>query len=220
MSILSSEILLTGTCQTCTFYHGPLTRYVTLRVAHAPGMPGTFPHHRRQRKPLVSTVVPNVCQQDDRSTLDGEKLSDIPDFLYQLKMHRKAHPTNLLSGSLNINSIRHKFPTFDYILQNGLIDIFGICETKLDNSFSEAQFHVENFIYYRKDRSASGGGVMLYVRSDIPQRRRHDLEKLVDCSESSLEIIIIEIITDSKERWMYVMGYKPPDIKTSLFVDI
>ena len=166
-----------------------------------------------------NTVVPNVCQQDDRSTLDGEKLSDIPNFLYQLKMHRKAHPTNLLSGSLNINSIRHKFPTVDYILQNRLIDIFGICETKLDNSFSEAQFHVENFIYYRKDRFASGGGVMLYVRSDIPQRRRHDLEKLVDCSESGLEIIIIEIITDSKERWMYVMGYKPPDIKTSLFVN-
>ena len=161
-----------------------------------------------------NAVVPNVCQQDDSSTLDGEKFNDIPDFLYRLKMHRKAHPTNLLSGSLNMNSIRHKFPTVDYILQNGFIDIFGICETRLDNSFSDAQFQVENFIYYRKDRSASGGGVILYVRSDIPQRRRHDLEKLVDCSESGLEIIIIEIITDPKQLWMYVMGYKPPDIKT------
>ena len=27
------------------------------------------------------------------------------------------------------------------------------------------------------------------------------------------------MITDSKGRWMYVMGYKPPDIKTSLFVN-
>ena len=24
-------------------HHGPLTRYVKLHVAHAPGMPGTFP---------------------------------------------------------------------------------------------------------------------------------------------------------------------------------
>ena len=31
-----------------------LTRYVKLRVAHAPGMPGTFSRHRLQRKPLVS----------------------------------------------------------------------------------------------------------------------------------------------------------------------
>ena len=30
------------------------TRYVKLRVAHAPGMPGTFCRHRLQRKPLVS----------------------------------------------------------------------------------------------------------------------------------------------------------------------
>ena len=73
-----------------------------------------------------NAVVPNVCQQDDKSTLDGEKLNDIPDFLYQLKRHRKAHPTNLLSGSLNIISIRHKFPTVEYILQNVFIDIFGI----------------------------------------------------------------------------------------------
>ena len=32
----------------------PLTRYVKLRVAHSPGMPGTFSRHRIQRKSLVS----------------------------------------------------------------------------------------------------------------------------------------------------------------------
>ena len=34
--------------------NGPLTRYVKLRVAHAPGMPERFPHNRLQTKPLVS----------------------------------------------------------------------------------------------------------------------------------------------------------------------
>ena len=38
---------------TCT--NGPLTRYIKLRVAHAPGMPGKlFTRHRFQREPLVS----------------------------------------------------------------------------------------------------------------------------------------------------------------------
>ena len=41
-------------CITNGHDHGPLTRYVKLRVAHAPGMPGTFPCHWLQRKPLVS----------------------------------------------------------------------------------------------------------------------------------------------------------------------
>ena len=35
-------------------YHGPLTRYVQLRVAHASWMPGMFSSHRLHRKPLVS----------------------------------------------------------------------------------------------------------------------------------------------------------------------
>ena len=30
--------------------YGPLIRYLKLWVAHAPGMPGTFPHHRLQRQ--------------------------------------------------------------------------------------------------------------------------------------------------------------------------
>ena len=34
--------------------HGPLTRYLQLRVAHAPGMLGKFTRHRLKRKPLVS----------------------------------------------------------------------------------------------------------------------------------------------------------------------
>ena len=33
--------------------HGPLVRYVKLRLAHAPGMSGTFPRHRLQTKPLL-----------------------------------------------------------------------------------------------------------------------------------------------------------------------
>ena len=37
-----------------SYHNGPLTRYAKLRVAHAPGMPGTFPHHRLQRKPVVN----------------------------------------------------------------------------------------------------------------------------------------------------------------------
>ena len=34
--------------------HGRLTRYVKLRVAHAPGMPGLFPRHRLQRPQTAS----------------------------------------------------------------------------------------------------------------------------------------------------------------------
>ena len=38
----------------CPFRHGPLTRYATLWVAHAPGMPGTFSLSPISKKPFVS----------------------------------------------------------------------------------------------------------------------------------------------------------------------
>ena len=51
-------------CVSIEYYlsHGPLTRYVTLRVAHAPGMPGTFSPPTRVSDPDMhhSTCVTHV----------------------------------------------------------------------------------------------------------------------------------------------------------------
>ena len=118
----------------------------------------------------------NSLPSDDPSSLDEGKSDEVPNFLYRLQMHRKAHPKNLLSGYLNINSIHNKFSSVEYILQNAYVDIFGIYETKLGHTFPElghtfpeSQFHVKNYIHYRKDCSSNGGSLMMYFRSDIPQ---------------------------------------------------
>ena len=44
-----------------------------------------------------------------------------------------------------------------------------ITETKLDHTFPISQFHIPGYKKpYRKDRDSYGGGVMVYVREDIP----------------------------------------------------
>ena len=62
-----------------------------------------------------------------------------------------------------VNSIRHKFPTVDYILQNGYIDIFDTCETKLDNSFPKHNFMLKIVYIIAKTAQQAvgwgGGGV-------------------------------------------------------------
>ena len=68
--------------------NGPLTRYVKLRAAHAPGMPRMFfPTRRLQRKPLVSdpgmhhgTCVTHVlwCMSGSLICGGGENVPDIP----------------------------------------------------------------------------------------------------------------------------------------------
>ena len=65
-------------------------------------------------------------------------------------------------GQLNINSLR-------VISEN--IDILMISETKLDETFPAAQILLQSFcMSCRLDRNRIGGGIMLYIREDIPSR--------------------------------------------------
>ena len=117
---------------------------------------------------------------------------------------------------MNINSIRNKFQTIEFILKNAYVDFLSLSETKLDESFPGPQFHVPNYDCLRNDRSVLGGGLMFYIRPDIPHRRRLDLEQMTD-NHAGLEIIILEVMLNKKERWIYVLGSKPPSIADSVF---
>ena len=64
-------------------------------------------------------------------------------------------------------------------------------QSKIDESFPNAQFIVNDFSLHRKDRNRFGGGILLYMRSDIPHRRRYDLELNSQVSHG-VEIMIIE----------------------------
>jgi len=57
-----------------------------------------------------------------------------------------------------------------------LVDVLFISETKLDSYFSQAQFHLPGNRSFRNDRTDRGGGHLAYVRSDLRNRQRPDLE--------------------------------------------
>ena len=76
----------------------------------------------------------------------------------------------LILSHVNINSIRNKFDALSYIIGNN-IDIILISETKIDDTFSRAQLFIKGFsASYRQDRNRLGGGVLLFVREDVPSR--------------------------------------------------
>ena len=74
----------------------------------------------------------------------------------------------------------------------GSIDIFMISETKFDDSFPQGQFLSEGFPSpFRFDRNKTGGGILLYVREDIPAKvLSHDLP--------TAESFFVEIILHKK----------------------
>lgn len=59
-------------------------------------------------------------------------------------------------------------------MNKGFVNVFIITETKLDGSFPGGQFFMEGYNKpSRFDRNGNGGGILLYVREDIPAKVIH-----------------------------------------------
>ena len=87
-----------------------------------------------------------------------------------LKKLKRKNPTRILIGHLNINSIRNKFNQLKYLI-NDTLDIMLISETKLNNTFPEGQFFIKGYSRpYRPDRTANGGGLILYIMEHISSK--------------------------------------------------
>ena len=137
---------------------------------------------------------------------DSDKY-DVYDKLRTLKNENKKRP---VICHLNINSIRYKFDELREILDDKLVDMLIISETKIDSSFNDNLFQVEGYKTERRDRTAHGGGLMTFVRSDLPFKRRKDLE----CEE--LETICYELAM-AKRKWGIIGSYRQPSMKNQTF---
>ena len=102
------------------------------------------------------------------------------------------------------------------ILIEKYIDVFALTETKIDSSFPNAQFSVENFTIHRNDRNSHGGGIICYVRSDIPHRQRHDIENKIMLNQGT-EMLVIEMQIYRQVKWFLNVLYKPPKVKDGPF---
>ena len=84
-----------------------------------------------------------------------------------------------------------------YVLIDSLIivtpfDSLFISETKTDAFFHDQLFQVESYRLECRDRNACGGGIASFIRSDIPAKRRKNLET------TQTESIIYEVNINSK----------------------
>ena len=87
-----------------------------------------------------------------------------------LQQIRVKNVNKIIIGTLNINSLAPKFELLKEIIGKNL-DIITIQETKLDASYPAGQFLIDGYSQpYRLDRNRNGGGVMIYVREDIPSK--------------------------------------------------
>ena len=96
-------------------------------------------------------------------------------------------------GHLNINSLRNRFELLTHQIKDNL-DILMIYETKLDESFPASQFFMKGFSsLHRLDRNCNGGGILLYIRKNIPS-------KLVSIEKDLTEVFFVEIDLRNKKK--------------------
>ena len=153
---------------------------------------------------------PSETHVKDASLISGQ-LSDEVLFSEIFEL-RKNYPCNFIFAHVNINSFRHKFSALQDILAKNCLDYLAVSESKLDASFPIAQFGVEGFTMYRQDNTDRSGGILVYIRSDLPHRRLLDVEH----NDDGIESLCLEI-TVGKNKTVISCIYKHPKMKLELF---
>ena len=91
-----------------------------------------------------------------------------------------------------------------------MLDILIITKTKPDDTFPVSQFHIDEFTKpYCSDRNRNGGGVIIFVREDIPRKilTKHVLP-------TDIEALFIEL-NFRKCKWLLSGIYDPLSFMTS-----
>ena len=81
--------------------------------------------------------------------------------------------------------------------------VIAVSETWLDSSIQDGEVGLSGYYIYRRDRNRHGGGVCLFIRSDITFNPHHNLQ--VDGLESAWVEVILP-----KTKPIIVVCYRPP----------
>lgn len=117
---------------------------------------------------------------------------------------RLKNKERILVGHLNINHVDKKFCPLVSLVKDRLDFMLLLSETKIDASFPPNQFFIEGYSKpFRRDRNIHGGGLLAFVRDDIPCKevKRYILP-------NDIEYLFIEIRL-RKMKYLLVGGYNP-----------
>ena len=121
-----------------------------------------------------------------------------------MKNLRLKNVNKTIIGQININSISSKFDQLkELVLKH--VDILVVCETKLDETFPSSQFHMDGFaLPYRLDRNRNDGGVLIFVKEDIPSKllTKHNFP-------SDVKGLFVKL-NFRKSKWLLFGTYHPP----------
>ena len=107
-------------------------------------------------------------------------------------------------AQLNIVSLRKNKLQLEVLINDNKFDIIGLNETRLNKNIKDRELHIDGYEIYRNDRDFSGGGVAMYVRSNLSLNYRDDI------TDPKLEILGIEVTPNHARSYIVLCWYRPP----------
>ena len=121
-----------------------------------------------------------------------------------LRENRLNYVNNPLIGYLNINSLRNKIVNLREMIFELLLDYLVLSETKIDQSFPTAQFHIKGYeVRARRDRDKHEGGLMEFVKNGFFSKRLKEYETKQSKS-------ICSAFTIANKKWICLNIYRAP----------
>ena len=142
-----------------------------------------------------------VKSENETGIQDEQKCENFSDFLFNIQKH---HSHKVIKAHIKVNSLKNKFDMLSHVVSE-YIDMLMISESKLEDTFQHALYHLKHFSnLYRLDRNSHGGGLLAYVRDNIPS----NLVKL-DQKFEKFEGFFIELELLKKSKWLLSHSYHP-----------
>ena len=99
--------------------------------------------------------------------------------IMQSKLIRNKNRDHPFISYLNVNSLRNKIHDIRTMIHDITPEVFTVSETKIDNTFPNAQFMIDGYHDpgdFRKDRNKNGGGLITYIKRGIPHKQQPKIE--------------------------------------------
>lgn len=147
--------------------------------------------------------------------------TDVHNALNNLSIPRAVINSALVDGKLNICHINvqslcarnfSKFEELKRTIENSKLDVVCFTETWLNDTISDRMICLNGFKLIRNDRNRHGGGICVFIRSNLSCRVV--CKSSVSDSQSTLqrtEFLILEVVVGD-HCLLLAVYYNPPDV--------
>ena len=79
------------------------------------------------------------------------------------------NPKNIVTGHLNVNSLKNRFEAVEELVQNKVVICF-LFEIEVNRTFPNQQFMLNRYKLLCRDRNCHGGCILCYINENIPSK--------------------------------------------------